>query len=63
MIKKDMTKGGEVKHDKERKGINYSNLKHTSRGSKLINLYGAFDCALHMVACISFSFFSDTLLV
>jgi hypothetical protein len=57
-----MTKGGEVKHDKERKGIN-KKLKHTSRGSKLINLYGAFNCALQMVACISFSFFSNTLLV
>jgi hypothetical protein len=38
-------------------------FKHTSRGSKLINLYVAFECALHMVACISFSFFSYTLLV
>jgi hypothetical protein len=26
-------------------------LKHTSRGSKLINLYVAFVCALHMFAC------------
>jgi hypothetical protein len=38
-------------------------LKHTSRGSKLINLYGAFGCALHMFACIGLSFFFDTLLV
>jgi hypothetical protein len=38
-------------------------LKHTSRGSKLINLYVAFECALHMDAWISFSFFFDTLLL
>jgi hypothetical protein len=38
-------------------------LKQTSRGSKLINLYVAFECASHMVACICFSFFSDILLV
>jgi hypothetical protein len=34
------------------KGIN-KNLKHTSRGSKLINLYVAFVCALHMFACMT----------
>ena len=28
-------------------------LKHTSRGSKLINLYGAFECAFHMFACMA----------
>jgi hypothetical protein len=30
-------------------------LMHTSRGSKLIIFYVAFGCALHMLACISFS--------
>ena len=41
-------------------------LKHTSRDSKLINLYVAFECASHMFSCtcICFrSFLSDTLLV
>jgi hypothetical protein len=38
-------------------------LKHTSRGSKLINLYVAFGCVLHIFACISSCFFSDTSLV
>jgi len=42
-------------------------LKHTSRGSKLINLYVAFvEYASHMFACICIrfrSFLSDTLLV
>jgi hypothetical protein len=50
-----------MKHDKGRGSIKI--LKYTSRGSKLINLYVTLDCVLHMVACISFSFFSDTLLV
>ena len=36
----------------EKKGINY-NLMHTSRGSKLIDLYVAFVCALHMLACMA----------
>ena len=31
-------------------------LKHTGRGSKLINLYVAFECASHMLACICISF-------
>ena len=26
---------------------------HTSRGSKLMNLYGAFECTFHMFACIT----------
>ena len=26
------------------------NFEHTSRGSKLMNLYGAFECAFHMFA-------------
>jgi hypothetical protein len=41
-------------------------LKHTSRGSKLINLYIAFECASHMFACICISFksfLSNALLV
>ena len=29
------------------------NFEHTSRGSKLINLYFAFECALHMFACMA----------
>ena len=28
------------------------NFEHTNRGSKLMNLYGAFECALHMFACM-----------
>jgi hypothetical protein len=28
-------------------------FKHTSRGSKLINLYVAFECAFHMYAYIA----------
>jgi hypothetical protein len=28
-------------------------LKHISRGSKLINLIDAFECAFHMFACIA----------
>ena len=36
----------------EKKGINY-NLMHASRGSKLIDLYVAFVCALHMLACMA----------
>ena len=27
-------------------------FEHTSRENKLINLNGAFECALHMYACI-----------
>ena len=56
-------KGGEVTHkDSKIGGANkwndktrgsYWNLKHTSRGGKLINLYVAFECALHMFACIA----------
>ena len=41
-------------------------LNHTSRGSKLINLNVAFECASHMFACICISFrifLSDALLV
>ena len=28
-------------------------FEHTSRGSKLMNLYGAFECAFHMFACMA----------
>ena len=28
-------------------------FKHTSRGSKLMNLYGAFECAFHIFACMA----------
>ena len=28
-------------------------FEHTSRGSKLTNLYGAFECAYHMFACMA----------
>jgi hypothetical protein len=28
-------------------------FKHTSRGSKLINLIDAFECAFHMFACMA----------
>jgi hypothetical protein len=31
-------------------------FEHISRGSKLINMIDAFECALHMYACISTSF-------
>ena len=41
------TKGREV--TKERGQLKF---KYTSRGSKLINLNGAFECAFHMYACI-----------
>ena len=34
------------------KGIKLK-LKHTSRGSKLINLYVAFECAFHIFACMA----------
>jgi hypothetical protein len=37
----------------KRKGIKNLNLKHTSRESKLINLYVEFECALHMFACMA----------
>jgi hypothetical protein len=29
------------------------NFEHTSRGSKLINLNVAFECAFHMIACMA----------
>ena len=65
-----MTKGErnykEVQRSNNIKKRSIKNLKHTSRGSKLINLYGAFECASHMFACISItlrSVLSDTLLV
>ena len=44
-------RGRETKDSKGRGSTKI--LKHTSRGSKLINLYVAFECALHMFACIS----------
>ena len=67
-----MTKGERISqsfkigelHDKIRGSIKI--LKHTSRGSKLRNLYVAFECASQMFACICISFrsfLSDTLLV
>ena len=28
-------------------------FEHTSRGSKLMNLYDAFECAFHMFACMA----------
>ena len=28
-------------------------FEHTSRGSKLMNLYGAFECAIHIFACMA----------
>ena len=36
----------------EYKGIN-KKLKHTSRGSKLMNLYNAFEYAFSMFACMT----------
>jgi hypothetical protein len=36
-------------------------LKHTSRGSKLIDLFDAFECALHMFTCITQVFVSPLL--
>ena len=41
--------GGEIW---ESKGIN-ENFEHTSRGSKLINLYGTFECAFHIFVCMA----------
>ena len=55
-------KGGEVMHkysEKMTKGEKYESkgiklkFEHTSRGSKLINLIDAFECALHMFACMA----------
>ena len=46
-----MTKeGGEIRYDKGRGSINF---EHTNRGSKLMNLYGAFECAFHMFVCMA----------
>jgi hypothetical protein len=39
----------------ESKGIKLK-FEHTSRGSKLINLIDAFECALHMFACMAQAF-------
>ena len=36
-----------------RKERDQLNFEHTSRGRKLINLYGAFECAFHMFACMA----------
>ena len=41
-------RGRETKDSKGRGSIKI--LKHTSRGSKLINLYVAFECAFHIFA-------------
>jgi hypothetical protein len=52
-------KGGEVIHKDvwnmimKGKGSSIKILKHTSKGSKLINLYVAFVCALHMSTCMA----------
>jgi hypothetical protein len=52
-------KGGEVIHKDvwnmimKGKGSSIKFLKHTSKGSKLINLYIAFVCALHMSTCMA----------
>ena len=35
---------------KERDQLNF---ELTSRGNKLMNLYGAFECAFHMFACMA----------
>ena len=44
----------EEKYDKGKGPIKIlKRIEHTSRGSKLINLYGAFECAFHMIACIT----------
>ena len=41
----------EEKYDKGKGSIKiFKKIEHTSRGSKLINLYGAFECALHIFA-------------
>ena len=44
-------RGRETKDSKGRGSIKI--LKHTSRGSKLINLFVAFVCALHIFACMA----------
>ena len=51
-------KGEEVIHKdrclmKEGDQLKFEAHKHTSRGSKLINLYVAFIYALHMFACMA----------
>jgi hypothetical protein len=49
-------KGGEVVHIDRfviGKGSIKIFLKHTSMGRKLINLYVAFKCDLHMYACMA----------
>jgi hypothetical protein len=45
---REMTLGRDI--DNRRGSIKF---EHTSRGSKLINLNGAFECASHMYACIA----------
>ena len=39
------------RYDKGKGSI--KNFEHTSRGSKLMNLYGAFEYAFHMFACMT----------
>ena len=51
VISKDKQRGRETKDSKGRGSTKI--LKHTSRGSKLINLYVAFVCPLHMFACMA----------
>ena len=49
-------RGGEIHKNSKIGGANKWNDQsklHTSRGSKLINLYVAFECALHMFACMA----------
>ena len=46
-------KGEERNKDTSDKGKFVIGGEHTSRGSKLMNLYGAFECAFHMFACIA----------
>ena len=61
----DMDKGATLK-EKMMDQNSWTKEKHTSRGSKLINLFVSFVCASHMVACIcisSRSFLSNALLV
>jgi hypothetical protein len=48
------TKGREIKIRREMtKERDQLKFEHTSRGSKLINLNGAFECVFHMYACIA----------
>ena len=48
-------KGGEIVYKdrlQRNKGRGSINFEHKNRGSKLMNLYGAIECALYIFACM-----------